>query len=145
MENIQNWFQELLFSCFGCVNRNDKKEERQIRDISTNELKEMLDDLLALDSNRQIVDFPLHFFCPLSGEFLYDPIIIPTGTVGTVSCDTLFIQQWVIDNHSNPFDRSPLDIANLKPDKKLKEEIYGFLLDELEIFEEASPQERPTF
>lgn len=141
-----NLLDEIFFSCCGCIERKEKKEkkEKELRDVSSIELRQMLDDVLSLDLERSLKDLPSHFFCPLSNEFLSDPVLVPNSPNSFTVCDAIFIEQWLTNHHSNPFNREKLEIEDLKIDKALKEEIYDFLLDELSLFEEqAARGERP--
>ena len=63
------------------------------------------------------------FTCPITTEIMVDPVICPDGH----SFERVAIEAWLQSHSTNPVTRKPLTVAQLSPNRALKESIGLFL------------------
>lgn len=84
--------------------------------------------------NQKILDtigfpselIPESFRCPLSSCIMDNPKAVPCGKAVPVICDQMNIAIWLINHTTNPFNRDPLHLSDLKPQPDLKMQIEEF-------------------
>jgi hypothetical protein len=64
-------------------------------------------------------DIPPPFQCPLSGDWILDPVITPSG----ITVERALIERWILACGACPFTREPLALTQLVPNRALKDAI----------------------
>lgn len=64
-------------------------------------------------------EFPQSFFCPLTLELMKDPVVDPEGN----SFERSAIENWLKSNNTSPITRNPLSVADLIPNRALRDAI----------------------
>ena len=72
------------------------------------------------------------YLCPITGEIMRDPVMDRDGH----TFERGAIEQWVRDHHNCPISRAPLELADLAPNRVLRDLIEEFLT--------ANPALRPA-
>eukprot|EP00010_Vexillifera_abyssalis_P008564 CAMPEP_0201549000 /NCGR_PEP_ID=MMETSP0173_2-20130828/5476_1 /ASSEMBLY_ACC=CAM_ASM_000268 /TAXON_ID=218659 /ORGANISM="Vexillifera sp., Strain DIVA3 564/2" /LENGTH=556 /DNA_ID=CAMNT_0047958527 /DNA_START=212 /DNA_END=1879 /DNA_ORIENTATION=+ len=70
-------------------------------------------------------DAPDEFLDPLLSTLMRDPVILPSG----ITVDRPVIVRHLLTSETDPFNRQPLTIEDLKPNHELKERIEAYLKD----------------
>ena len=76
------------------------------------------------NSNATQETVPAHFICPITCEVMKDPVIDNEG----VSYERAAITEWLIKgNTTSPATQKPLSVADLRPNRALREAIEEHL------------------
>lgn len=75
------------------------------------------------EENKAIEDMPEDFMDPLLWIPMTDPVILPSG----YTIDRYTLTRHLLERKTDPFDRSPLSLENVRPNLKLKERITLYL------------------
>jgi ubiquitin conjugation factor E4 B len=76
------------------------------------------------DDEEIYEDAPDEFLDPLMSEFMIDPVILPTSNTVV---DRATIQQHLLNDPTDPFNRKPLSIDDVVPAEELKEKMKVWL------------------
>jgi len=76
------------------------------------------------DDEELYEDAPDEFLDPLMSEFMTDPVILPTSNN---IVDRATIQQHLLNDPTDPFNRKPLSIDDVVPAEELKEKMKAWL------------------
>jgi len=76
---------------------------------------------------KKLEDVPEHFTCPITFEIMEDPVSTPTGH----TYERAAIQEFVIRNGRDPITNEALLIADLRPNRNLKEAIAAWKKDHI--------------
>ena len=64
-------------------------------------------------------DAPEEFLCLIMDTLMADPVVLPSGKV----VDRTSIAKHLLTSHTDPFNREPMTIGDVKPDENLKQRI----------------------
>ena len=83
------------------------------------------DDLLTSSSSSSSVKIPKGFFCPLTMEVMYDPVLDAEGN----TYERAALLEWLQKEHTSPISRQPLSEQMLNPNNALRDSIHEFMGD----------------
>ncbi|XP_017768300.1 PREDICTED: ubiquitin conjugation factor E4 A [Nicrophorus vespilloides] len=77
-------------------------------------------------SEEVISEAPDHFLDPIMSTLMYDPVILPSSKQ---TVDRTTIARHLLSDQTDPFNRSPLTMDQVVPNKELKAEIDQWLIE----------------
>lgn len=90
-------------------------------DVVMGGTEEEEDDVVPMDID--VTAIPEKFICCITLSVMQEPVI---DLVDGKSFEREAIVQWLQTNNTSPWTKSPLSLANLRPNPKLREEIRAF-------------------
>ncbi|BFZ57128.1 Ubiquitin conjugation factor E4 [Savitreella phatthalungensis] len=75
--------------------------------------------------DEDLGDIPEEFLDPLTSDLMRHPVVLPTSR--TV-CDLSTIKRHLLNDPTDPFNRTPLNIEQVKPDQELQARIEAFVM-----------------
>lgn len=77
-------------------------------------------------NQEALADAPDEFLDPIMSTLMTDPVILPSSHV---TVDRTTIARHLLSDQSDPFNRSPLTMDQVKPDEDLKAKIDAWILE----------------
>ena len=78
--------------------------------------------LKSAEVSLQFDDIPDFFRCPLSGDWMIDPVTTPAGH----SYERAHVELWVQAAGTDPMTRAPLEVSQLRPNIALRQAIETY-------------------
>lgn len=75
-------------------------------------------------NQEALVDAPEEFLDPITASLMSDPVILPSSRV---TVDRTTIARHLLSDQSDPFNRSPLTMDQVKTDVELKAKIVAWI------------------
>lgn len=104
------------------------------------ELKEFADKVQRLEqlerlNQEALADAPDEFLDPIMSTLMLDPVRLPSSKV---TVDRTTIARHLLSDQSDPFNRSPLTMDQVKSDVELRERIETWMADKRRMAKEAA-------
>lgn len=75
-------------------------------------------------TQEALADAPDEFLDPIMSTLMTDPVVLPSSKV---TVDRTTIARHLLSDQTDPFNRSPLTMDQVKPDNELKERISEWI------------------
>lgn len=72
-------------------------------------------------------DAPEEFLDPIMSHLMVDPVILPSSRL---TCDRQTIARHLLSDQTDPFNRQPLNMEEVRPNTELKERITAWLIEQ---------------
>lgn len=79
---------------------------------------------LEKENQEALADAPDEFLDPIMSTLMSDPVVLPSSKV---TVDRTTIARHLLSDQSDPFNRSPLTMDQVKPDEELKAKIEEWI------------------
>lgn len=76
------------------------------------------------ENQKALEDAPDEFLDPIMSTLMTDPVILPSSKV---TCDRTTIARHLLSDQSDPFNREPLTMDQVKSNTELKEKIEAWI------------------
>ncbi|XP_028825944.1 ubiquitin conjugation factor E4 A isoform X2 [Denticeps clupeoides] len=81
-------------------------------------------------------DAPDEFLDPIMSTLMLDPVVLPSSNV---TVDRSTIARHLLSDQTDPFNRSPLTMDQIRPNEELKQQIHRWLAEHKQGHEEVGP------
>lgn len=78
------------------------------------------------DNQEALVDPPDEFLDPIMSTLMTDPVILPSSHV---TVDRTTISRHLLSDQTDPFNRAPLTMDQVKPNVELKAQIQAWIAE----------------
>lgn len=100
------------------------------------EINEFAAKLEILDAKQKeeslaLADAPDEFLDPIMSTLMVDPVLLPSSKV---ILDRSTISRHLLSDQSDPFNRSPLTMDQVKTDEELKKKIEDWIVERKEAW-----------
>lgn len=111
----------ILFSYFIVVRIGGGQLVGEMTDFA---LKVSQLERLEKENQEALADAPDEFLDPIMSTLMSDPVVLPSSKV---TVDRTTIARHLLSDQSDPFNRSPLTMDQVKPDEELKAKIEEWI------------------
>ncbi|KAG2383559.1 hypothetical protein C9374_004230 [Naegleria lovaniensis] len=113
-------FKADVFERVVAILRKIGKTEEYVKKFDTFALKALEEAHKLVDENVDFSDAPDEFLDPLTYTIMEDPVLLP---LSNIYIDRPTIERHLLNNNTDPFNRSPLSVDMLQPAPELKQRI----------------------
>lgn len=95
-----------------------------VGEISDFALKVSQLEKLEMENQKALEDAPEEFLDPIMSTLMIDPVVLPSSHV---TVDRTTIARHLLSDQTDPFNREPLTMDQVKTDAELKEKIESWV------------------
>ena len=95
------------------------KQEQRVSETAAQRVGTHAYNAVVLATEAEVHDVPHCFRCPISRDWMNDPVITPSG----ITYDRVHLERWIRSVGTEPLTGTPLALTDLVPNRALHEAI----------------------